>query len=128
MFRAAGSKMFLAVTALVCLTAAGVSADDVERGQRPSPEQDKPIVIAHRGVSGYMPEHMLAAYATAILQGADFIEPDLVSTKDGQLIARHDNMLDLTTDVSSRPEFAGRKATKTVDGVQVTGWFSEDSH
>ncbi len=126
MFCVARSKLFLAVTALVCLTAAGVSADDVERGQRPSPEQDKPIVIAHRGASGYVPEHTLAAYATAILQGADFIEPDLVSTKDGHLIARHDNVLDLTTDVSSRPEFAGRKATKTVDGVQVTGWFSED--
>jgi glycerophosphoryl diester phosphodiesterase len=83
-------------------------------------------VIAHRGASGYVPEHTLAAYATAILQGADFIEPDLVMTKDGQLIARHDNVLDLTTDVSSRPEFAGRKTTKTVDSVTVTGWFSED--
>lgn len=126
MLRVATSKMLLAVTALVCLTVVGVSADEAERGGRPSYEQDKPIVIAHRGASGYVPEHTLAAYATAILQGADFIEPDLVSTKDGQLIARHDNVLDLTTDVSSRPEFAGRKATKTVDGATVTGWFSED--
>jgi glycerophosphoryl diester phosphodiesterase len=126
MLRAARRKMFLAVTALVCLTAMGVSADDAERGKRPSSDQDKPLVIAHRGASGYVPEHTLAAYAMAILQGADFIEPDLVITKDGHLIARHDNVLDLTTDVSSRPEFAGRKTTKTVDGVLVTGWFSED--
>jgi glycerophosphoryl diester phosphodiesterase len=126
MLRAARSKMLLAVTALVCLTAVGVVADDAERGGRPSHDQDKPLVIAHRGASGYVPEHTLAAYAMAILQGADFIEPDLVITKDGHLVARHDNVLDLTTDVSSRPEFAGRKTTKTVDGVTVTGWFSED--
>jgi glycerophosphoryl diester phosphodiesterase len=126
MLRVARNKMLLAVTTLVCLTAVGVSADDAERRGRPSPDQDKPLVIAHRGASGYVPEHTLAAYATAILQGADFIEPDLVITKDGYLVARHDNVLDLTTDVSSRPEFAGRKTTKTVDGVTVTGWFSED--
>jgi glycerophosphoryl diester phosphodiesterase len=85
-----------------------------------------PIVIAHRGASGYLPEHTLAAYATAILQGADFIEPDLVMTKDGHLIARHDNVLNLTTDVASRAEFAGRKTTKMVDGASIEGWFSED--
>ncbi len=84
------------------------------------------LVIAHRGASGYLPEHTLAAYAVAILQGADFIEPDLVMTKDGHLIARHDNVLDLTTDVAGRPEFAARRTTKTVDGVSITGWFSED--
>jgi len=126
MLRVVKNRIVLALTALVCLTAIGASADEAERGGRPSPDQDKPIVIAHRGASGYMPEHTLAAYATAIHQGADFIEPDLVITKDGHLIARHDNVLDLTTDVSTRPEFAGRKATKTVDGVTVTGWFSED--
>jgi glycerophosphoryl diester phosphodiesterase len=85
-----------------------------------------PIVIAHRGASGYVPEHTLAAYSIAILQGADFIEPDLVMTRDGALIARHDNVLDLTTDVASHPEFADRKTTKTVDGQPITGWFSED--
>lgn len=122
----ASSKIFLVLTALVCLTVVSVSADDAERRGRSSDDQRKPIVIAHRGASGYVPEHTLAAYATAILQGADFIEPDLVITKDGYLIARHDNVLDLTTDVSRRPEFAGRKTTKTVDGVTVTGWFSED--
>ncbi|HEY8554469.1 MAG TPA: glycerophosphodiester phosphodiesterase [Burkholderiales bacterium] len=83
-------------------------------------------MIAHRGASGYLPEHTLAAYSLAILQGADFIEPDLVMTRDGQLIARHDNRLDLTTDVALRPEYAARRTTKTVDGVTVTGWFSED--
>ncbi len=88
--------------------------------------QQTPIVIAHRGASGYVPEHTLAAYAISMLQGADFVEIDLVMTKDGHLIARHDNVLDLTTDVSRRPEFAGRKTTKTVDGARVTGWFSED--
>ncbi len=87
---------------------------------------ERPIVIAHRGASGYRPEHTLAAYAVAILQGADFIEPDLVLTRDGYLIARHDNRLELTTDVARRPEFAGRQTTKVVDGVRVTGWFSED--
>ena len=85
-----------------------------------------PIVIAHRGASGYLPEHTLAAYAVAMLQGADFIEPDLVMTRDGHLVARHDNQLALTTDVASRPELAGRKTTKVVDGTSVTGWFSED--
>jgi glycerophosphoryl diester phosphodiesterase len=85
-----------------------------------------PIVIAHRGASGYLPEHTLAAYSVAILQGADFVEPDLVMTRDGHLIARHDNALDPTTDVASRPEFARRKATKVVDGQSITGWFSED--
>lgn len=85
-----------------------------------------PIVIAHRGASGYLPEHTLAAYAIAILQGADFVEPDLVLTKDGQLIARHDNMLSPTTDVAHRPEFADRRTTKVVDGIEKTDWFSED--
>lgn len=85
-----------------------------------------PIVIAHRGASGYLPEHTLAAYATAVFQGADFIEPDLVMTRDGQLIARHDNRLDATTDVARRPEFARRRATREVDGQRLTGWFSED--
>ena len=86
----------------------------------------KPLVIAHRGASGYVPEHTLAAYALAVLQGADYVEPDLVMTRDGQLVARHDNELGLTTDVAQRPEFAARKRTQTVDGVSLEGWFSED--
>lgn len=87
---------------------------------------EKPIVIAHRGASGYLPEHTLAAYSVAILQGADFIEPDLVITRDGELIARHDSRLDLTTDIGTRLEFAQRRCTKDIDGLLVTGWFSED--
>lgn len=86
----------------------------------------RPLVIAHRGASAYLPEHTLAAYALAAFQGADFIEPDLVMTRDGHLIARHDNQLALTTDVSSHPEFADRRRTATVDGITVSGWFSED--
>lgn len=89
-------------------------------------QKPRPIVIAHRGASGYLPEHTLAAYSVAMLQGADFIEPDLVMTKDRQLIARHDNVLNLTTDVASHREFADRKTTKVVDGIEITGWFSED--
>lgn len=86
----------------------------------------KPIIIAHRGSSGERPEHTLAAYQLAIEQGADFIEPDLVMTKDGQLVARHENDITGTTDVSRRKEFADRKRTKTIDGVSYTGWFTED--
>lgn len=85
-----------------------------------------PIVIGHRGASGYRPEHTLAAYQLAIEMGADYIEPDVVSTKDGVLIARHENEISETTDVANRAEFANRKTTKTIDGVPVTGWFTED--
>jgi len=85
-----------------------------------------PIAIAHRGASGHLPEHTLAAYALAILQGADFIEPDLVITRDGVLIARHDNELGATTDVAAHPELASRRRSKRVDGRELTGWFSED--
>lgn len=84
------------------------------------------VIIAHRGASGYLPEHTLEAYALAVRLGADFIEPDLVMTRDGVLVARHDNVLNLTTDVADHPEFAARRTTKSVDGEQVEGWFSED--
>ena len=84
------------------------------------------IVIAHRGASGYRPEHTLEAYRLAIRQGADFIEPDLVATRDGVLIARHENEISGTTDVAAHPEFAGCRTTKVVDGVAMTGWFTED--
>jgi glycerophosphoryl diester phosphodiesterase len=83
-------------------------------------------VIAHRGASGYRPEHTLAAYELAIAQGADFIEPDLVATGDGVLIARHENEISGTTDVAAHPEFAGRRRTKVIDGAEVAGWFTED--
>jgi len=85
-----------------------------------------PLVIAHRGASGYRPEHTLAAYRLAIAMGADYIEPDLVSTKDGVLVARHENEISGTTDVADRQEFADRRTTKTIDGRAVTGWFTED--
>lgn len=86
----------------------------------------QPIVIGHRGASGYRPEHTLEAYELAIQMGADYIEPDLVSTKDGILVARHENEISGTTDVEEHARFAARRTTKTIDGTQVTGWFTED--
>jgi glycerophosphoryl diester phosphodiesterase len=85
-----------------------------------------PLLIAHRGASGHLPEHTLPAYALAMLQGADFIEPDLVSTRDGVLVARHENEIGGTTDVAAHEEFAARRRTQLIDGVEITGWFTED--
>jgi glycerophosphoryl diester phosphodiesterase len=85
-----------------------------------------PIVIGHRGASGYAPEHTLASYFLAMQYGADYIEPDLVMTRDGVLVARHENEIGATTDVAAHPEFAARRATRVIDGVTVTGWFTED--
>src|SRR5262245_20581515 len=84
----------------------------------------RPLVIAHRGASGHRPEHTLEAYRLASEMGADFIEPDLVSTRDGVLIARHENEIGGTTDVADR--FPERRRTAIVDGQPVTGWFAED--
>ncbi len=86
----------------------------------------KVLVIGHRGASALRPEHTLASYARAIADGADFIEPDLVMTKDGVMVARHENEIGSTTDVPAHPEFALRKTCKSIDGVEVSGWFSED--
>jgi glycerophosphoryl diester phosphodiesterase len=86
----------------------------------------RPIVIAHRGASGYRPEHTLESYRLAIEMGADYIEPDLVSTRDGHLVARHEPNITATTDVASRPQFAARRATKTIDGIEESGWFTTD--
>lgn len=88
--------------------------------------QSRPIIIAHRGASAYRPEHTLEAYRTAIAQGADYIEPDLVMTKDGVLICRHENEISATTDVAERAAFADRRAEKVVDGVSAAGWWAED--
>jgi glycerophosphoryl diester phosphodiesterase len=97
------------------------------RSTRPAPPaRDRPLVIAHRGASGYRPEHTLASYRLAIRMGADYVEPDLVSTSDGVLVARHENEISGTTDVASHPEFADRRTTKTIEGREVTGWFTED--
>lgn len=86
----------------------------------------RPLIIGHRGCPTLRPEHTLESYRVAIEEGADYIEPDLVMTKDGILVARHENEISTTTDVAAHPEFADRKRTKTVDGETVTGWFTED--
>jgi len=118
----------LALTSLT-LTLAGCGDDDAtdpvppETTIKPLPEK---LVLAHRGASAYRPEHTIAAYTLAIELGADVIEPDLVSTKDGELVARHENEISGTTDVADHPEFADREATKMIDGVELTGWFTED--
>src|SRR4029077_7987473 len=85
-----------------------------------------PIVIGHRGASGYVPEHTLASYFLAMQYGADYVEPDLVMTADAVLIARHENEIGATTDVAQHPEFAARRTERVIDGVSVHGWFSED--
>src|SRR3954451_585848 len=84
------------------------------------------LIIGHRGAPGYRPEHTLVSYRLAAEMGADYIEPDLVSTRDGVLVARHENEISGTTDVAAHPEFAGRRTTRTIDGAAVTGWFTED--
>jgi len=87
---------------------------------------DSPLVVGHRGASGYLPEHTLESYALAIELGADFIEPDVVATKDGHLITRHEPNITNTTDVASRPEFASRRRTAVVDGATEEGFFASD--
>jgi glycerophosphoryl diester phosphodiesterase len=91
-----------------------------------TPISRKAAVYGHRGASALLPEHTLAAYAQAIADGADYIEPDLVMTRDGVLVSRHENEISGTTDVAAHPEFANRKTTKTIDGERVEGWFTED--
>lgn len=129
-------RLVVATTLLLGLAPAARISDaqadaprDAARHRHPEdncPLAPKQLVLGHRGASGYRPEHTLASYQLAIDLGADFIEPDLVSTKDGHLVARHENDISGTTDVASHPEFAGRKATKVIDGLTITGWFTED--
>jgi glycerophosphoryl diester phosphodiesterase len=109
----------LALVAAGLLPAAGASAS-------PKAHDPSPLVIGHRGTSGHLPEHTLPGYALAIRLGADYIEPDLVATKDGVLIARHEPDITNTTDVSTHPQFASRKHTVMIDGAPVTGWFASD--
>ena len=123
------SALALSATLALTATAAHATRPGTQSGQ-------EPLLIAHRGASGYVPEHTLAAYWLAIEQGADYVEPDLVITKDGVLVARHENAIaivnadgsirEATTDVAERAEFAGRKTTRIIDGVALTGWFTED--
>jgi glycerophosphoryl diester phosphodiesterase len=108
------------------LYVAGGFAGAVLMMTSPAGAAERPFVIAHRGASGYVPEHTLPGYFIAIQQGADYVEPDLVITQDGALVARHENEIGGTTDVAAHPEFAARKTTKNVDGEDVTGWFTED--
>lgn len=113
----------LTVTAAVASTQVGAAAAPAPTAR---PTLQAPLVFGHRGASGYRPEHTLAAYDLAVRLGADVIEPDLVSTKDGVLVARHENEISGTTDVALHPELADRRTTKTIDGSPVTGWFTED--
>ena len=103
------------------LLSAGAAHADPDRRRAP-----RSLVIGHRGAAGYRPEHTLASYELAARMGADYIEPDLVSTKDHVLVARHEPEIGGTTDVAGRPEFADRRRTVTLDGVSVTGWFTHD--
>ncbi|WP_020669361.1 glycerophosphodiester phosphodiesterase [Amycolatopsis nigrescens] len=114
----------LAVLGVVGLGTGPASAGDdaVAAGRG----HDGPVIVGHRGAPGYRPEHTLASYELAYRQGVDWVDVDLVPTKDGQLVARHENDITGTTDVAKHPEFAGRKATKTIDGKPITGWFTED--
>ena len=107
------NRLAMFCAALLAAAPAGAQAPDM-------------LVIAHRGSSAERPEHTLAAYNRAIDQGADYIEPDLVATKDLVLVARHENELSGTTDVAAREEFADRRRDKTIDGRRVAGWFAED--
>jgi glycerophosphoryl diester phosphodiesterase len=125
----------LTLAATVALTALPAAATEPGRPGGPGHggghggghgHRAEPLVIGHRGASGYRPEHTLEAYRLAIAQCADFVEPDLVPTKDGVLVARHENEIGGTTDVAHRPEFAARRATKVIDGTTTTGWFTED--
>jgi glycerophosphoryl diester phosphodiesterase len=119
------------VAASIVLAALGLASEPAFADSRhgSSGRHDRtgtPLIIGHRGASGYLPDHTLEGYALAIELGADFIEPDLVATRDGHLIARHEPNLIATTDVSTRPEFAGRRRSATIDGFAEDGWFASD--
>jgi glycerophosphoryl diester phosphodiesterase len=122
MSRALTLMLTAALGGALSIAAPAAQANDHGQCKRPG----QPIVIGHRGASGYRPEHTLASYQLAIELGADSIEPDLVSTSDGRLVARHENEISGTTNVADKPEFAARRTTKVIDGVSVTGWFTED--
>ncbi|MFT3850855.1 MAG: glycerophosphodiester phosphodiesterase [Propionivibrio sp.] len=117
----------LTTAALLVLALAGCATLGLDaQTAYPTLDGARPLVIGHRGASGYLPEHTLASYKKAIELGADFIEPDLVVTKDGELVARHEPNITATTNVAELPQFASRKTTRKVDGVPETGWFVTD--
>ena len=115
-----------AVVSSLALTAPATASPSTDKPTASPHVSATPLVIAHRGASGYRPEHTLAAYRLAIQMGADYIEPDLVSTRDGVLVARHENEISGTTDVADHAEFADRYTTKVIDGHTISGWFTED--
>ncbi|MGM1058772.1 glycerophosphodiester phosphodiesterase [Saccharothrix sp. Mg75] len=121
--RIVGAALAALVVAGAVAVLPGGSASGDDRAQV---ARKGPLVVGHRGASGYRPEHTLASYELAARMGADYVEPDLVVTKDGKLVARHENEIGGTTDVAAHPEFAARKTTKVIDGTSITGWFTED--
>ncbi|MFI6852901.1 glycerophosphodiester phosphodiesterase family protein [Streptomyces sp. NPDC050416] len=118
--------MRLGRRSLLLAAAAGTATAATATPAAAAPRGSGPVVIGHRGAAGWRPEHTAVSYTYAVQTGADWIEPDLVPTKDHVLVVRHENEISQTTDVARRPEFAGRRTTKTVDGRSVTGWFTED--
>ena len=116
----------LALTVLCASLVLAACSDGEDAFAFQTLDGEQPLVIGHRGAAAYLPEHTLEGYRLAITMGADFIEPDLVATKDGELIARHEPNITSTTDVGTRPEFASRRTTRLVDGVAETGWFATD--
>ncbi|WP_314249545.1 glycerophosphodiester phosphodiesterase [Streptomyces kutzneri] len=126
-----GAAVLAAGAGITGLTAGSAAADDGYgdgdgRGDGGHRDLSHPTVIGHRGASGYRPEHTIGSYQLALDLGADVVEQDLVPTRDGHLVCRHENEIGGTTDVAEHPEFASRRTTKSVDGVAVTGWFTED--
>jgi glycerophosphoryl diester phosphodiesterase len=117
---------YAALSGLAAASSSGMAKNILQKDSKVPRLSARIELFAHRGASALRPEHTLAAYTLAMHQGADYIEPDLVCTKDGVLVARHENNLTETTDVSKRGEFAPKKTTKTIDGVTQQGWFVED--
>jgi glycerophosphoryl diester phosphodiesterase len=114
------------ITLLTGAVLATLGVQNIAQAETQFKMKNTPLVIGHRGAAGYRPDHTIAGYTLAIEYGADFIEPDLVLTKDGHMIARHEPMIGGTTDVASHPEFADRKTTRMVDGFEYNDWFATD--
>jgi glycerophosphoryl diester phosphodiesterase len=124
--RAPYLRLALTALAVIALLVPGAALAKKKHKRHGAKKENSPLVIGHRGAAGYLPDHTLQGYALAIKLGADYIEPDLVATKDGVLIARHEPDITATTNVADHPEFASRKTTKTIDGVPTEGWFASD--